>query len=633
MIYNANLLECSFPQEITGDGLHKIGIVANAGSRMQFEDTAIVLDMANLKTKFHAGALPILYNHNWQEPIGHAAAISNDGDKMSIDATVSIENDRANQVTASLKNGFPWQASLGFSVLDGHRIKKGETEIVNGRAETDCIVATSIELWECSVVLYGADNATSCNLTASLKEEEVEEEVTSEEIINCEEQKPVEENKIDEIAKMREAMAIEQERVDAIRELGNKYNASTAEAIRSGVSANEFELKLLREAHSNPAPAVHATNDNTALDSKVLEVAVLRTAGINVDNKYDEKVLEAADRHRNDDFRELVEAITGYQPTYAQRKDGSEWLAGVSNYSLDTLMVTTTNAVLEKTWYEQDLSWQQWCKITTTPDFKTYDRYRITSDFKFKKVDPAGEFEHGALNDYKLPGIIPETYGRQQAITWQDIVNGNTLNVWGDIMTRFAWGCNQAIQEVVYTGWLANNPDSGGNNFFSAAHNNLLTSKPLTVDNLSAATTAFVLRDRGMGGLDKDEPLGLEPQVLLIPYSLRYTADMITKAALFQANAGSPMDYNPHRGAGWKVIYTRCLEDARYGGGYSSTSWYLMANPSLCPTGEVVFLNGQQTPTIRQADMEIGRLGIRFDGHVSFGYGIGDYRGAIKCTA
>lgn len=634
MIYNAKLTNCSIsPDNIQADenGMTKFKIVANAGSRMEFYDEAIVIDMGNLKMSQHGKTLPILYNHNWQEPIGHATVVANDGNEITIEAVSSFDSEKSREIMNSLRQGFPWQASLGFSVKDGRRVKRGESETVNGREETCCTIATDIELWECSIVLYGADNNTSCDISAMKNKEDMENINKPDNIAQEPAQDVITANAPNPVEDYRQAMAKEQERVEAIQALGLKYNASVKDAIANGTAPNDFELDLLRQAHS-AGPAIHVNNAEANLDSQVLEVCALRQANIPLKKNYSEKVLEAADKHRYSEFRDLVEAITGYNPTYAQRHDGAEWLAGVSNYSLDSLMVNTTNAVLEAAWYQQDLSWEQWCKVSTTPDFKTYERYRITSDFKFKKVEPAGEFEHGAINDYKLPGIVPETYGRQQAITWQDIVNGNTLGVWTDIMTRFAWGANQAIQEVIYTGWLANNADADGNNFFSAAHGNLLTGKALTVDNLSAATTAFVLRKRGMKGYDKDEPLGIKPEILLVPYGLRYTAEMITKATLWQANPGNPMDYNPHLGQ-WKVICTPALQDSTYGGGYSDTSWYLLANPSMYPTGEIVFLNGQRTPTIRQADMEIGKLGIRFDGHVSFGYGVGDYRGGMKIEA
>ena len=642
MIYNAKAFIEAFDMEPTtttsdkpdkeqassssSTSLGKMRIVANTGDRMDFDDTSVVLDMDNLTMSTHTETDPILYNHNWQEPIGHATAIAMESGRLIIDADISCVSEKAKEIQASLQNGFPWQASLGFSILGGTDVMEGDSHLVNGRQESNCIIANNIDVWECSVVLFGADSKTQTMISAKQKTDSVQGGE-----VKMEDNKIIE-AQADPIAEMREAQAKEQERIDALRLIANKYNAgNVADAIRNGTTAERFELEVLREAHANPAPAIHVeASRETPLGKDVLSISALRMAGLPTD-KFSEQALEATDKLGTQDFRAIVEAATGYNPTTAQRANGIEWLAGASTYNLDVLLVQTSNDVLEQSWQVTDDTWKSIFKQTSVPDFKTYKRYEMYSDYKFKKIARGGEMPHGRYDDSNYSTIAAETYGRQEEITWQDIVDGQALGVWSDILTRFAYGASQAVNEAAWAGFL-NQKKRGdqGHNFFDVNNGNLGQNLPLTFDNLAQAATNFVMRKKD-DPMNPDDLLGLTPAILLVPYSLKFKADLITHAVL-QGDSTRFQDYNPHAGQ-YNVIATPMLENASFGGRYSSEDWYLLTNPSVLSVGELVFLNGQQTPTIRQADLNIGKLGVGFDAHIDFGYGPGDYRAGYMCDA
>jgi hypothetical protein len=64
--------------------------------------------------------------------------------------------------------------------------------------------------------------------------------------------------------------------------------------------------------------------------------------------------------------------------------------------------------------------------------------------------------------------------------------------------------------------------------------------------------------------------------------------------------------------------------------GGTQTSWYLLANPNDLPTIEVVFLNGQQTPIIEEAEADFDMLGIAMRGYFDFGVAKQDWRGGVR---
>jgi hypothetical protein len=52
--------------------------------------------------------------------------------------------------------------------------------------------------------------------------------------------------------------------------------------------------------------------------------------------------------------------------------------------------------------------------------------------------------------------------------------------------------------------------------------------------------------------------------------------------------------------------------------GYSTTAWYLLANPDDLPVIEVAFLNGRETPVVESADADFDTLGVQFRGYSGF---------------
>jgi hypothetical protein len=63
--------------------------------------------------------------------------------------------------------------------------------------------------------------------------------------------------------------------------------------------------------------------------------------------------------------------------------------------------------------------------------------------------------------------------------------------------------------------------------------------------------------------------------------------------------------------------------------GYSALKWYLLADPQDLPAIEIVFLNGNEQPTVETADADFNTLGIRMRGFHDFGVAKQEYRGGV----
>lgn len=618
-------------------------IVANAGSLMDFGNEAVAIDISeDLKLNCHTEKPPLLADHSYFSPIGHIESIEVEDGRIIARGVFSVENEDAAKIKSSLALGFPWQASLGFSVNAGFKYSKGDQAKTKSGRVFNCnkktTIATDVTIWECSVVLFGADNKTAVKRAAGvydfeelksgkmeeLKKEPIEKQENQKEDLKFEaKQEELEELKKAAADKIRAAEKEELSRIGKIKEIAEKYNASAeiAAAIDSGESPESFELKVLRASFGKPPKIQNKIEEGQ--ESKVFEAVALQAAGFNA-NGYSDAVLSQAEKLRGRDFRDIFEALSGFRPTYEQQKNADLWTAAASTHHLNSILTNSANAILLAAFEEQDNSFRDVFKVSSVPNFKTAERYRISSDFEFKKLENGEEMRHGYMDDQKWE-VKAEVYGRQGELTYQDIVNGDALDVFGDIMRRFAYGANKAIQRKAWSLFLNPAADASSNAYYSAAHGNYRTASPLTAANLADAVAAFITRKRGFGA-DADELLGIKPELLIVPPSLKYTAELITKATTFSPAAQTVANYNPHSNYGWKVVTVTELEDATYGGAYSGTTWYLGANPNKISGFEIVFLNGQQAPTLRQNDVAIGRLGIQFDGHVDFGVGQQDWR-------
>jgi len=182
-------------------------------------------------------------------------------------------------------------------------------------------------------------------------------------------------------------------------------------------------------------------------------------------------------------------------------------------------------------------------------------------------------------------------------------------------------GSGLKINDVFWTIFLNNAA------FFTAGNNNYLTGADtvLGIDGLTLAEKTF------MDQVDADgKPIGIMPQVLLVPTSLSALGTVLFKSLEIRdttANSKFPVA-NPHAGK-FRVEVSRYLGNAKYTGS-SAKAWYLLADPNDLPVIEVAFLNGQESPTIETAEADFNVLGIQMRGYHDFGVALQDPRGGVK---
>lgn len=595
--------------------LPKFKIVANTGSVMTFGNIRYALDVERITLKQEK--IPILYDHITGWGIGHAEKVYAENGKLIVEGVVSRETSFARDFVSGARNGFPWQASVGGLVVKTTNIKKGEKYDLHGAIVDGPVkIIDEFTLFEVSVVEFGADDKTSSTITACDDFEDEDETVNDEVVINNEEMN-MEEEKIDFTAQ-REAEAAEMERVAEIKARAQSGDEKlVAQAIREGWSPDQFELQSLRaNRQSPPAPAPQSDE----LAPETFEAVALRACGFNVDRKYSDQVLTAADKLGRFGLKEFVARAAG-----VSQRD-SNWIqAAFSTTSLNYILSRTVDAILLQAFDYVDNGWKKAFKIGSVSDFKTAKRYRLNSDLTYQPLADGGNIKHGQIEDEAFDAKA-DTYATMFALTRKDIINDD-LGALTELPRQFGYAAAETINSVAWKLFM-NPANVGGNAFYYASAGTLKASCPLTLDNLSAARAAFFTKTKKSGA-----PLGIPPTILVVPTSLEDKALMLTKAT--QLNNGTtsdqPADYNPQYGR-FQVVGVPYLEYASYSG-YSSTSWYLLADPNRCAAFEVAFLNGKTAPTVEKAETNFDTLGIQYRAYIDFGVSQQDQRGILKCTA
>jgi hypothetical protein len=444
---------------------------------------------------------------------------------------------------------------------------------------------------------------------------------------------------------------------------GGRQTPIAAHAIRNNWTADRAELEMIRASRPNPQPA-RAGGDDAAsrLHAQTVGAAVCITAGVNPDRvardipQADrERVMNEAQsaqfrgfgiqslmdatiraagrqyhgsRRTNDYVRAALEADRSIRTQHPGV--GIRASQGFTTVSLSGILGNVANKVMIAAYEAQMTTWQQWAAVRSYGDFKTVSSYRLDMTGAFKKVGPDGELKHVGMEETGYTNQLA-TYGAIVALTRQMQINDD-LNAFTGIPAGLGRMSAIRVEEAAYV-TLLSNPSS----FFAAGNGNLITGggTALSVTSLTTAETAF-----GNQVDTNGKPILTMPNRLLVGTALGVTArNLYNETALGVATgeaSTSTLNMNPHAGKYVPVIspYLNNTairdQDGVAVSGQSATQWYLFADPAVRAAVVVGFLNGQQTPTIEDADTDFATLGHQWRAYHDFGVGMEDVTAALK---
>jgi hypothetical protein len=588
---------------------------------------------------------PVRFGHSMYAGVGHTERIVIEAGRLIAEGVVSRETAVAREVVASGKRGFPWQASIGAQVAQAEFVRAGKNVAVNGRTfEGPLYVARRTVLGEISFVDLGADGGTAATIAAQQQEKDVMDDNIETSVTQAEETKSPEPTRagqtdgngkeaapsVNPVTELRAQAIAESKRIAAIRRIcGSKFPQIEEQAIAEGWTEEKTELEKLRASRPK-APAIHVSSDT--MSGQVLEAACMMTGKVTkIEELYDDKTLDAAARR----FRGgiglqelLLEAARANGYTGWNFRDSREVLrcafgqslqAGFSTIDIGGILSNVANKFLLEGFFSVERTWRNICAVRNVSDFKTVTSYRLIGKDQYEQVAPGGELKHGTLGEQAYTNKA-ETYGLILAIDRRDIINDD-LGAITTVPRKLGRGSGLKINDVFWSIFMNNAA------FFTAGNNNYLTGADtaLGIDGLTKAEVAF------NNLVDPDgKPLGVMPQVILVPTALSAMGTMLFKSLEFRdttANTKTPVA-NPHQGK-FRVEVSRYLSNTQYTG-FSDKAWFLLADPTDLPVIEVAFLNGQEAPTIETADADFNVLGVQMRGYHDFGVALQEPRGGVK---
>ena len=381
-------------------------LVAYTGAsiRQGWSRNPLVVDLAQIDA---SRPIPILYAHGKEMPlldsvIGRSLEATNDGNQLMLRGELIRGTPAGDKLIALAKAGVPLQASIGADVGSIENIAAGASVTVNGREFPGPIsVARGAVLRETSVVLFGADGATSAAIAA-----EANEVSTMSEQLN---EKPVE-----AAVPTTEATAnVAADPKPIVATAGGDGASLLAGEVAELVMQRIREERVAEVRASRPsAPAIHVVDAAAVNEPKVVEAALCLAGGLaNVEKVFDTKTLEAADRRRSHTSLQevLIEAArrNGYTGP-ARINDGNirEVLAGAfpqvqatgfATHSISNVLAATYGKFLLQGYNAVESTWDMIASIRSVSDYKTVTGVRLNGGFEFEDLGPSGELKSAWL--------------------------------------------------------------------------------------------------------------------------------------------------------------------------------------------------------------------------------------------
>jgi phage major head subunit gpT-like protein len=385
-----------------------------------------------------------------------------------------------------------------------------------------------------------------------------------------------------------------------------------------------YERQLVEGSLPEPLPIANYGGEQFP---QIMQAAFCRNAGLgNLEKVFQPEILEASDKYEGVGLAEML-LQCAHRNGYSGRMSLTsgnlrEVMEAAFSTSTVTTMLTQAGDKFLLDGFERVA--QRWREVSSTrsvSNFRQHTGFRLTASMEYEEVPASGELQHGDVAQESW-NIQAKTYGRLFTITRANIINDD-LGAFDALRTRIGMGAGIKMASVFWTAWLA---AVNGAAYWTSARANYQTGATTALGDaaLSAAVTLFRQMPAPDGNL-----LDLEPDRLLVPPELEAVARKLYVSQEMRdttANTRLPVA-NVHQNR-FRPIVVPQLSNSTYTG-YSTTHWFLCADPRLLASAEMAFLNGREQPTVESSDADFNTLGIQLRAYHDFGVAMTEYRASV----
>ena len=303
---------------------------------------------------------------------------------------------------------------------------------------------------------------------------------------------------------------------------------------------------------------------------------------------------------------------------FMTKDDIAQRALGAHSGDFSNILANTQGKILQQSYAYNEGSWRKWAGVGTVSDFKTIDVPQLAGGTEIQKVLPGGDPQKINFTDSKEQ-VKAESYGAAYDISYQAIVNDD-LNAFTRIPTLMGAGAARKVNKDVY-GVLNTNAVMGDGValFHEATHGNL-AGTPAVISNTTINLANVGMRKQ----TDADSNiLAIAPKYMMVPVALEQVALEYLQAGLFTAPT-TAANSDVFRGR-YEVIAEPEMDEN------SATAYFFAADPMMVETLKVFFLNGQQTPQLREMESTVGSSrGRTYDVWLDYDIKALDWRGLYK---
>lgn len=434
-------------------------------------------------------------------------------------------------------------------------------------------------------------------------------------------------------AEVRAAREQERERISEITALCREFSIGDNELqgfVKNGSSVEDVRAAVIEHMRKNSAPLngrVSVTEDEQDKFRNAASDALLLRGGIEL-----KKEAEGARTLMGMSLRDLaIECLSAEGQTGMQRKSADELFSMMQRQffnptaAFPAIMDNAINKAYVEGHRTVPVTFDRWVKKGTLKDFKIHDNnYLSGTAGEFLEVKEGGELKHDVWGDEKRPTRQLKTYGRQFTLTRQAFINDD-IGLVVNMPAKYAASARKTQNKQAYQIIMNNDAVYDGVRLFDKMHKNVLAKGTgITREAIQGMILALSNQTDEFGNI-----CIIRPAILLVPSG--YAFDIYT---LFNSptihTEGNTQAVNPLYQYREKIeIVEDATINALAGGFGKQMPWWLIGAKEDTDFVEIDYLNGQEIPNIRRAEVP-GTLGFVWDVYLDWGYSVMDFRGAIK---
>ena len=563
----------------------------------------------------------MLFNHNVDYVLGKVVSVELDEEAHKLRAVVEFDDDEESEkIYQKVKSGTLKGVSVGYRVSVWEDVEAGATS-TNGRFIGPCSVAIRWEPMELSIVSVPADPTVGVGRSFEAPQNKQNGDVNempknNEQAQNVERTatitEPIPPTPAQPEGATREAgIQQERQRVQEISNLCRQFNIDAEPFISDGSTVEDTRAAVLERLAKERTPQnITVQADETDKFRAAATDGLAIRAGITV-----EKPAAGAENFRGKSLirlaAECCERFDGINTTdMGEEEIIRAALTGSGQFP--GILSNTANKSMAQAYQTAPTTFQLWTGKGSNADFKAATRYRLSEADELEEITENGEFTNAEVSEASVTASIA-TYGRSFSLTRKAMINDD-LGALSTIPALYGAAARRMINKMVYA-ILTSNPTIEGAALFDNNHKNL-SAEALSVAGLGKVK-AKMARQKNIGG---KEALNIQPAFLIVPPELEVAAVQLISSAVDPTKANQTPNPFANR---LNVVSDPELT--------ITTEFYLAAAFGLCPTIEVTYLNGVESPTMESA-VQFDTLGIKWRIYHDVGVNLLDFRGLAKST-